>query len=382
MRLNQIHETLGTQYIYPIDGTVIYIDSDHIPNDKSRPKYCKAYKPSLDVDSATVTVREVRWGKGVTGQLTPTLHFDPVQLCKASITSVTAHNAKNMMMNDIGVGSDIRIIRSGEVTPKIVEVVYATGFSMPDIDCYWDQYETHLMCHIDDDEAIRTRMYHFTCEIKAKGIGTSIVEEFYRLGCRSIADMFLLTPFNLQNLGPVRSTSTVRILHSALQKASLVDIMVGSNCFPRGIGRERLNIVISNFPNLCFSGDNIRSLHGFSDKTTSSVMEGIQAFYPFITSSNIIQQRVYELLDANQSILNNREFIPSNCVTFTGFRDESLVSSLELNGMKYKRNMTKETTILVTATNETSNKTVFKAKNMGIMITDKENFKRLYMKGM
>jgi hypothetical protein len=114
------------------------------------------------------------------------------------------------------------------------------------------------------------------------------------------------------------------------------------------------------------------ALHGFSNKTTTSVMKGINDFKSFVESSIFIQARVSELTNTIKPIEMKGE--TSHCVTFTGFRDKGLISLLESKGMKYKRNMVNETTILVTATNETHNKTVIRAKEDDIIITNRLDF--------
>ena len=374
--LSDIQYEYKKDCIYPVDGIVMYIASDNTPNTKSCPVYCKAYKDALNVDSATVVVKEIKWGVGVTGQLTPTLHFDPVFLCDANISSVTAHNAKNMLINEMGIGTEVTIIRSGEVIPKIVDINNATGFVMPDKDCYWDEYGTHLVSRIRGRDKIVAELHHFVKEIGAKGVGVSSLEAFYSVGCCSIADLFEIGAEDISFLGPNKPEKLVNILHSALQSASLVDIMEGSKVFPKGIGRERLQSIVRNFPHLRPSESNIRALYNFSDKTTASTMKGIKLFRDFLKTSSFIERRVDKLINTayEDSVNDLSDHTDSDVVTFTGFRDQSLVDLLESNGMKYKRSMTNKTTILVTATQETDNKTVLRAEKMEVVIINKEEF--------
>jgi hypothetical protein len=61
---------------------------------------------------------------GRTGNITPVMEVDPVSLSGATIRRVTAHHAGNIRNSaNIGIGTRIEIIRSGEVIPKLESVL-------------------------------------------------------------------------------------------------------------------------------------------------------------------------------------------------------------------------------------------------------------------
>lgn len=379
--LNIVTQHFHSYYEYPIDGIVLYLDSYETPNTKNCPDYCRAYKETINVESAIVTVTSIQWGQGIKGQLTPTLHFDSVRLCDADVSSVSAHNAKTMMINKIGIGSRIKIIRSGGIIPKIIEIIESTAFEMPDIQCHWDKYGTHLISDTRSQNTIITEMCHFAISIGAKGVGESCITEMYRIGCRTIHDMFRLTKEDLIALGPTRSGTVINTLHKALHSASLIAIMIGSGMFPRGIGQERLKLVLSEYPRFDFNRYNIQSIPGFGDKTISWLIKGRDAFISFIEAGDVIRDRVNFLLSnaevsksSSTSLENSRE-----CVTFTGFRDKELVEEITTRGMGYKPKITKDTTILVTANQQIENKSTIKARNLGILVMDRDLFVSTYI---
>lgn len=80
----------------------------------------KAYKA---ITETTVTeVVDIDWNLTRTGRLVPTLVLNPVQLSGATISRVTANNASYIFKNNIVKGTSIKVVRSGEVIPYILEV--------------------------------------------------------------------------------------------------------------------------------------------------------------------------------------------------------------------------------------------------------------------
>jgi DNA ligase (NAD+) len=74
-------------------------------------------------ESAVSTVLAVRLTTGRTGRIIPTLLIKPVVLSGATVSKVTAHTAKNLLAQGLGEGAKARFVRSGEVIPKLIEVL-------------------------------------------------------------------------------------------------------------------------------------------------------------------------------------------------------------------------------------------------------------------
>ena len=61
--------------------------------------------------------------KSKDGYLKPKIRVKPVKLCGATITFVTVHNELYRRNNGIDVGAVVEIIRSGDVIPKVHNVL-------------------------------------------------------------------------------------------------------------------------------------------------------------------------------------------------------------------------------------------------------------------
>ena len=106
--------------IYPIDGVVI--TSNKLSINNSVVTYNQqAFKFQSERKYSKVT--NIDWNLTKTNKLVPTIEIEPIDLAGATITRVTAFNAKYVGDNHICVGATVEIERSGEVIPKIIRVV-------------------------------------------------------------------------------------------------------------------------------------------------------------------------------------------------------------------------------------------------------------------
>ena len=134
--LNQLikHKSMSD---YDIDGIIITDNHIHERNTSGNPKYSIAFK-SNGIGKLTKVVK-VHWNASKHGVLIPTIEVEPVYL-GSNIKNATGFNAKYIYSNNIGVGAEVRIIRSGDVIPYISEIVKpAKEPDMPDANFVWNK---------------------------------------------------------------------------------------------------------------------------------------------------------------------------------------------------------------------------------------------------
>lgn len=86
-----------------------------------------AYKIVTDI--ADVVVKDIDWNLTRTARLIPVIEYDPVELSGAICERATAHNAEQVFKRGLNIGATVRITRSGEVIPfllDVIEPVYST----------------------------------------------------------------------------------------------------------------------------------------------------------------------------------------------------------------------------------------------------------------
>lgn len=104
-----------------IDGLVLTIDDSTRENEKY-PTQKVAFK--VNEDPVDAVVGKIVWETTRTGKVVPVVNLEvPVDISGALVSRASAYNPKYIIDNKIGTGTQIKILRSGEVIPYIVKIV-------------------------------------------------------------------------------------------------------------------------------------------------------------------------------------------------------------------------------------------------------------------
>jgi DNA ligase (NAD+) len=159
-RIEYLYDYLKRNCKYHIDGIVI--TENKMNNFKENSLAIK-----FESETAEVVVSHVEWGTGKsgTGNIIPVVHFEPVELSGATISKTSGFNLKYIKDNNINRGALLKITRSNEVIPHILETI-ETGecASAPVIcgDCgtYLETSGVHLRCpNLSCPSKCRNRIY-------------------------------------------------------------------------------------------------------------------------------------------------------------------------------------------------------------------------------
>lgn len=119
--LFKITSTYVEELPYEVDG-IILCDVDWINEDEYRPKAAVAYKQNLGV--GVTTLIGIDWGTpSANGKFTPVGILDPFQLCGTTVKRVTLNNISWMESMKVEIGKKVKILKSGEIIPKLIEVL-------------------------------------------------------------------------------------------------------------------------------------------------------------------------------------------------------------------------------------------------------------------
>jgi DNA ligase (NAD+) len=120
---------------YDVDGIVIKVDSvEHqrqLGSTAKFPRWAISFK--FPARQATTQIKDIVVQVGRTGALTPVAVLEPVKLSGTTISRSTLHNEDEVRRKDIRIGDFVLIERSGDVIPKIVNVIKEkrTGIEVP-----------------------------------------------------------------------------------------------------------------------------------------------------------------------------------------------------------------------------------------------------------
>lgn len=116
-----LFDEAGSNDPYETDGLVI-CDIHWRNEDKYRPDGCKAFKINQGV--GVTTLIGIDWGTpSANGKFTPVGLLDPIQLCGTTVKRVTLNNISYMEKMGIEIGKKLRIRKSGDIIPQVLEVL-------------------------------------------------------------------------------------------------------------------------------------------------------------------------------------------------------------------------------------------------------------------
>lgn len=135
--IDEIGEARG-EYAYDIDGAVVKIEQIAYRSDfPAGSKYSAghiAYKYPPEEKEAVIGEIELTVGR--TGKIAPTAIFrEPVRLCGTWVSRATLHNQDYIDKLGIDLGASVLVYKSGEIIPRIKQVVRSTGsiFRIPKV---------------------------------------------------------------------------------------------------------------------------------------------------------------------------------------------------------------------------------------------------------
>jgi DNA ligase (NAD+) len=220
-----------TKLGYSVDGVVVKIDSVELQNlvglSVRTPKWAVAYK--FPAEEGYTTLLDIKIQVGRTGVLTPVAVLEPLTLGGVLIERATLHNQDEVNRLRLSRGKRVRVIRSGDVIPKILGCAETNmgsvdTFSLPSfcpvcggatakeiLESRGEQATESVVirctngisCTAQAIEGIK----HFVSRdgVDIKGLGNVTVEELYTEGfIQSIADIYRLEQKNRERAPELR----------------------------------------------------------------------------------------------------------------------------------------------------------------------------------
>lgn len=367
--------------IYDIDGIICHTTGEYIRNTSGNPKYSIAYKKDTEIES---TVVDVLWDVTKSGFLKPRVKIEPVFLSGATITYATGYNAAFIRDNKIGPNSVITLTRSGEVIPRILNVIKSTKSKMPDISYTWGDTDVDIYTeNIEDNNVTVKKLNHFIKSMGILNISESTITKLVNNGYNTIKDIISLTVPKLKEIEGIQEKGATRIyesIQSKLKDVELSSLMAGSDIFGHGIGKKKLDLLLSEIPDILYNEMDqdflyarIINIESFSDKTVKKIIDNLPLFKRFYDDiKDIIKLQTIEV-DENDDMLKD------DVIVMTGFRDKSIENFVKSKGGRITSAISGKTTILLIKDNEFNSSKVQKAKELKINIQTQDEFVEKYM---
>lgn len=375
---------------YDIDGIVVIDSSKKYSVTVSNPKYGFAFKQVLTDQIAEATVIDVEWSASKHGYLKPRVKIEPVSLVGAVITYATAFNAKFVVDNRLGPGAIIKLVRSGDVIPHIMKVLKPASNNkpkMPKTPYKWTDTKVDIIVKdihgAQKDAIIIKKLTDFFKRLKVKYLSEGIIKLLVNNGYNTEIKILKANKkdlYDIDGLGETVIDKIYKNIYDAFKIVTLPQLMAASGRFGRGFGVRKCKVITDAYPNILKMKvsnlyDNIISLEGFSEKTTTHFVNNFPNFLKFFKDLEKVVN-ISHLRDAKKAKPKGKQIFQDIKFVFTGFRDKGMENFIENNGGKVSSSVSKNTDIVVyVGTDSTKYK---KAKELNIKLIPKETFKKKY----
>lgn len=376
---------------YRCDGIVIALDEANPLPTEDNPDWAVAFKKNDDAADAPKTkIIDILWEVSSHGYIIPKAKVEPVEFDGATVQYVSVKNARWMEANNIGIGAEIAIVRSGDIIPCIIGVITAAKkIQKPDAavvgEYKWNDGGTDYI--LSDPEAspayqVKRILRTFqTLDIDFMGEGN--VQRLYEAGFTTANSIFKASVRDLMKADGIQLRGAQKI-HDAIHKVidngvSMPMLMDASGAFPRGIGTRRAEMIgVAHDLDMLMSKSSaeiiatVSNVPQFEMKTAIMFESGVKGFKAWMKETGLtVAAPVKKVMKESTGALKDVK------VTFTGYRNEDEEKHVEANGGEVISFGSKTTVLLYKAGGKKSSK-LDKAAAKGITVMTWSEFKKMY----
>jgi len=371
--------------LFEIDGIIIQPNKEYERNTNGNPDYAFAFKMMFSDNIIETKVISVTWNLSKWGQLKPRVEIKPVRIGGVTITYTTGFNGKYIHDNKIGKDSIIKITRSGDVIPYIVEVVkHSKEPAMPDIPWKWNETHVDIIAEESDEITCIKLISNFFAEIGIKHLGEKTVEKLYKSGLDTLLKIISASKEQITEVEGFGDKGAERIydnIRKGMQDLDIPTVLGSSGIFGFGMGKRKITKLFEEIPNILDDYkqitkkqlyDKIMNVEGYSEKTTENIINNIQF------ADKLIQE-LNKYATFKQKIITDNTMYGMK-VVFSGFRDAELGEEVLARGGQIVTSISKNTNILVVSV-KSDKKTgkIIKAQELAIEILEKQEFINKYI---
>ena len=390
-QLPEVLMTFKQESQYEIDGIILTDNTKaHKRILSGHPKYSVAFKMPLDEQIANTKILNVEYNISKHGTLAPRIQYDPVVIKGDTHQYTSGFNLKYIVDNKINIGTEIQIIKSGDVIPYIYKILKASDTPlMPSREIKWHWNDTHVDAIVDnaeDNEDVRTkRIISFFAVMKIAGVGEGVVNKLVNAGYDEIQTILELTPDVIAQIDGFQLKSATNIynsIHKVIDIPQPLDrVMTASNIFGIGLGEKKFKLVLDSIPNFIekwvmrksLLRPDIMSVEGFSDKSADLLLDGMPKFIEWLKVHSFIK---LEKPSEKQKPKGNK--FAGMVVVFTGIRSPDIAQAIIDGGGVIGSAVSGKTTLIIAKDPNESSSKLNKARETGIPIMGIDDFSKQY----
>ena len=387
--LSEILISWRESYKYEIDGVIVADDKIYPRTDKN-PKHSFAFKMVLSDQVVEAKVLNVLWSPSKHGLLKPRIQIEPVNIGGATIEYATAFNGAFVENNKIGIGSIVRLVRSGDVIPHILAVIEPSSEpKMPELPYVWN--ETHVDVVLKDfesDDIVKEKaVAAFFKGLDVAGLSSGNVKRIMNAGFDTIPKIVHMTKEDLLGVEGFKDKMATKIntsIKEKMKEATLSKLISLSNLFGRGLGDKRIAPILAMYPDILISElpakekeTLVRKVPGIAQKTAELFVKHVPEVVSFI--QDIGEGKKLIATKSPEKEFDTSHPLYKKNIVMTGFRDKDLEKKITDVGGNLTGSISKTTfVVLVKDTDESTGK-ADKARDLNIPLMVPQDFIAAYL---
>jgi NAD-dependent DNA ligase len=374
-------------YEYEIDGVIVNHDKIY-PRKSGNPDHAFAFKMILSDQMAEAKVVDVIWSISKDGFLKPKIRIEPIELGGVTIEYATAFNAAFVEEKNLGIGAVVKIIRSGDVIPYIMDVTQpAPEPKMPNEEYKWNK--THVDIILKNVSANKTvqmkNVAYFFKDIGVAGLSSGNIKRIMEAGFETVPQILAMSIDDFLTVEGFKDKLANKIhknIKETIESTSLPNLMNASNIFGRGLGEKKIIPILEAYPDILTSKkDNdeklemVAGIKGMGKITAKGFVCNINKFIEFMREANL----EYKLNEVDEPVEYDESHpLYKKKIVITGFRDSDLEKAIKSVGGEMGSSVSKNTfKVIVKNMDEDSGK-ADQGRKYGILIT-KDKFISEYL---
>ncbi len=382
---------------FDIDGIVIKIDDmalrRRLGETSKAPRWATAWK--FPAREAVTVLESVDCQVGRTGVVTPVANLHPINIGGVMVKRATLHNFDEVRRLEIMIGDSVRIIRAGDVIPKVVDVIREkrpadAGEIVPPERCpscgsKLQREEIFLRCVNDGCEAKKLEALRFFVSkdgLDIEFFGPELVNRLYRAGrLKSAADIFRLRAEDLLEIERMGDTIAAKIIDSIQRRKTIPLALLLRSLGIRNVGEHLARVIARNVGSLArlqeMETDELMKI----DEVGPGVAESVREFFRDPSNRRLIAEMLEAgvVVEESSGEEQGRDDFKDKTFVFTGTlvnltreRAEELV---ERYGGRAAGSVSRKTDYVVAG--ESPGSKYEKAKQLGVTILSEDEFLKL-----
>lgn len=395
--LISLYKDLRRSSNYVIDGLVLAIDASTVASIEGKTKV--AFKMRLEEQVRKTKVINIEWRISRYGRLVPVAIYESVYIDGVRLHKASAFNASKVRDWSMGRGTEIKIARSGDVIPYIVDVIVNQNIEpiFPPSNLGWHWKGPDIVLNDPDSSRIVQikRIEHFFETIHVPRLREKTIEKLWDAGFKTIKDITNAKPsdfIKIKGIGKKTSESHYKNIHEIMRRTRLDRYIPASTTLNLGIGRKLVKQLMRYHPSILEDESDVirtilkkKEIPGFGPKRIENVAENVPKFREFLFSLNKedIKYALEEDAKRRERLKKGgfNQLIRGKSFVLTGFYgklDLDIEDYIYDNMGNFSNEVTSLTEAVVAANILDVSKKMDTAVKLGVPVLSLEEFMKLY----